>query len=96
MPGIFFQRVCLSSASSPCTGKTDEVAMRRREPHGSQKKSDLDLKVKFSRLCGAVKALIYKNTMYSLAVAGQIDNHGIKQKHWGFNQFYLTWKGPKN
>lgn len=76
MPGIFFQR--LSSVSSLCTGKTDGAATRRREPHGSQKKSDLDLKVKFSRLCGTVKPLICKNTMYSLAVAGQVDIHRIK------------------
>lgn len=78
VPGNFFQQLCLSSVSSLCTGKTDGAATRRREPHGGQKKSDLDLKVTFTRLCGAVKALIYKKTRYSLAVAGQIDNHGIK------------------
>ena len=55
--GIIDLSVVISASliSSPpplCLGKAGRAATRRRDAHGNQRKSDLDLKVRFSGRCG--------------------------------------------
>lgn len=45
-----------------CSGETNRAVTRRRDAHGNQRKSDLNLKVRFIRECGGDNDRCFERT----------------------------------